>query len=488
MLGISIALISFRICIIFKMTDKKLNGSIKKVTVLKKPNHEQAMNMLMRCVKITVNLMKKRNWVVSSMNEFIPKENNLLGLNINRSKIMIRLRPPGNEESFYPFEHVLGTVLHELVHMSISPHNAAFDALLETLWTEVEAEDGGRMLLNNIGGNTFTFGSGSGDAAATFVPFSEKGHVLGSAPNRKRTISAGVLGPTRAGVRLEPGPNSSQRVKIANAAVRRQQSTTVGSGGGCLLGSSSTNAGGTASVNVRDRVLNAAVDRAVINNRSRGSCGNSIRITESSSSGSFKGYDKGNLGSSSGSSNQVEVKHEAGSGVGFVDLTAEYDLPEDDDADLRFVAFVDEGQLELDYQRALQSALQASLVNTPVADVASVAPVLELVDGEFHTSLCQAVVVGQGSVGVGVGSNMKPFDRRAYACSCCQPIRSVSKCSRQRTDNVIGGSVDSAVVICIDDEDDNALSDKEEAWQCKKCTYCNSITQQTCAICGDSFI
>lgn len=48
----------------------------------------------------------------------------------------------------------MGTWLHELTHMAISPHNAEFDALLNTLWDEIEAEPGYADLL---------YGSGSGN-------------------------------------------------------------------------------------------------------------------------------------------------------------------------------------------------------------------------------------------------------------------------------------------------------------------------------------
>ena len=46
----------------------------------------------------------------------------LLGLNMNgggggTSQIKIRLRPPGTTDAFYHYEHVLNTMLHELVSL-----------------------------------------------------------------------------------------------------------------------------------------------------------------------------------------------------------------------------------------------------------------------------------------------------------------------------------------------------------------------------------
>ena len=51
------------------------------------------------------------------------KSDGLLGLNYNSGqKICVRLRPPNAPDSFYPYEHVLGTLLHELVHIVHGPH------------------------------------------------------------------------------------------------------------------------------------------------------------------------------------------------------------------------------------------------------------------------------------------------------------------------------------------------------------------------------
>ena len=65
------------------------------------------------------------------------------GLNINggegrTSEIKIRLRPHNSESSFFPYEHLLGTMLHELVHNVQGPHNAVFYKLLDEI-TEVFA-------------------------------------------------------------------------------------------------------------------------------------------------------------------------------------------------------------------------------------------------------------------------------------------------------------------------------------------------------------
>jgi len=114
------------------------------------------------------------------MMEFYPKNDNLLGLNVNRGQqvrssplqncheplpcraggtrrssptmghrpplmpavacarlqVKVRLRPAGRLSEFYPFEFVLGTLLHELVHNEFGPHDQKFYKLLDTI-TEV---------------------------------------------------------------------------------------------------------------------------------------------------------------------------------------------------------------------------------------------------------------------------------------------------------------------------------------------------------------
>lgn len=91
----------------------------------KQPRAAEALELLKRVALQVQPIMHKRQWAVRKLSEFVPKSNNLLGLNVNRgAEVKIRLRPPGQEDSFYPWEHVLGTMLHELCHNNIGPHNA----------------------------------------------------------------------------------------------------------------------------------------------------------------------------------------------------------------------------------------------------------------------------------------------------------------------------------------------------------------------------
>lgn len=99
---------------------------VQEITHLKgKPRAAEALELLQRVALQVQPIMRKRQWTVRKLSEFIPKSDNLLGLNVNRgAEVKIRLRPPGQEDSFYSWNHVLGTMLHELCHNKIGPHNA----------------------------------------------------------------------------------------------------------------------------------------------------------------------------------------------------------------------------------------------------------------------------------------------------------------------------------------------------------------------------
>ena len=117
-------------------------------------------------------IMAKRKWRVGSMREFFPKSAGLQGLNQNRGQVVrIRLRRPRSPDAFMPWEHCLGTTLHELVHNEIGPHNKKFYAMLEELWGEAEAlmdkgwhgfDKPGSAFANGLG-----LGGGAGGSAGT---------------------------------------------------------------------------------------------------------------------------------------------------------------------------------------------------------------------------------------------------------------------------------------------------------------------------------
>lgn len=108
----------------------------------------QAKDLLQKVALQVQPLMRTHKFTVPLLTEFSPKQPNLLGLNVGGGngkslEIRIRLRPPSSsssisQDSFYPYEHILGTMLHELIHNVRGPHDALFYKKLDELTAECE--------------------------------------------------------------------------------------------------------------------------------------------------------------------------------------------------------------------------------------------------------------------------------------------------------------------------------------------------------------
>ena len=109
------------------------------VRVLELPRSDEARALLLKAAKQVEPIMKTRGWKVRKLVEIIPPSPNLMGWNQNRGEtIAIRLRQVRSDDSFFDFNHILGTLLHELCHIVHGPHDTHFYALLDELWGEVE--------------------------------------------------------------------------------------------------------------------------------------------------------------------------------------------------------------------------------------------------------------------------------------------------------------------------------------------------------------
>ena len=111
------------------------NPHIKKVAVLQcKPNQEGALNIIKEIARKVSFLMKENHLKVVSLVEFYPRDQRLLGMNVNHGlKIMLRLRCPTDEFQFLSMESILGTMLHELTHNLFGPHDKKFYDKLDEL-------------------------------------------------------------------------------------------------------------------------------------------------------------------------------------------------------------------------------------------------------------------------------------------------------------------------------------------------------------------
>lgn len=152
-------------------------------------------------------ILKSRGWRVLELKEFFPRDSRLLGLNVNRGQeVCVRFREPSNRAVFFPLEAVVGTLLHELVHCKIAPHNRSFWLLYHELVREEENRDLERALNLGAAGRS----TGSVDAS-----------LLG----RSTGLSSTSVGGVRLGGGCSGGASRAvpDREVLAAAALRRRQ-------------------------------------------------------------------------------------------------------------------------------------------------------------------------------------------------------------------------------------------------------------------------
>lgn len=105
---------------------------IKIASLTNKDSSDKALELLHEIASLVSPIMDFYNLNVNLLCEMYPKDNHLLGLNVNRgSKICLRLRSPNNDKWFLDTNEIVGTMLHELVHNTQGPHNNVFYKLLD---------------------------------------------------------------------------------------------------------------------------------------------------------------------------------------------------------------------------------------------------------------------------------------------------------------------------------------------------------------------
>jgi hypothetical protein len=114
-----------------------------------------------------------------------------------------------SENSFLPLDHILGTLIHEITHISISSHSAEFYELMEKLTAEVERD----MASGFDSQGHLRFAAFSGVCRKLGCSSGEKNH-------KAAVLSAGQLREAR-----------------LNSLTRRQWLTTLSEGSGRKLGS-----------------------------------------------------------------------------------------------------------------------------------------------------------------------------------------------------------------------------------------------------------
>jgi len=100
----------------------------------KQPRADSALLLLRKVASLVKPIMRKRSWHVGVLAEFLPSQQNLLGLNVNHGeKICLRLRYHRNPDLFLPLEEIVDTMLHELSHIVFGPHDSKFHKLWDGL-------------------------------------------------------------------------------------------------------------------------------------------------------------------------------------------------------------------------------------------------------------------------------------------------------------------------------------------------------------------
>lgn len=204
----------------------QFKGKIQEIRTLGLKNDQFAKELLTKAARQVQPIMKKRDWTVPLLSEFVPSSPNLLGLNINGGEeIKVRLRRPNSAvDDFFNYEHVLGTLLHELTHIVHGPHNASFYKMLEELQNECDS-----LMEKGI--------SGSGQG------FDVDGARLG-------------------GISHNPTSMREGREKALKAAEERQKMRTLMGNGPQKLGGSGFGSGDSwKSQSPRDAAANAAMRR-----------------------------------------------------------------------------------------------------------------------------------------------------------------------------------------------------------------------------------
>ncbi|KAI5295630.1 hypothetical protein KEM52_000762, partial [Ascosphaera acerosa] len=103
-----------------------------------KPREAEALLMLRKVASLVKPVMRNRGWKIHRLCEFHAPR--LLGLNQHYGsniQIFLRLRHHGDHSQFLPLDQVTDTMLHELAHIVIGPHNAQFNALWNQLRDEL---------------------------------------------------------------------------------------------------------------------------------------------------------------------------------------------------------------------------------------------------------------------------------------------------------------------------------------------------------------
>ncbi|KAI9711389.1 MAG: hypothetical protein M1828_001934 [Chrysothrix sp. TS-e1954] len=191
----------------------------------KLPRAKDALSALQKIASLVKPIMRTRGWKIGALAEFFPNEPNLLGLNIDRGrKICVRLRYPGDLTQFMPLENCVDTLLHELCHIEIGPHDNSFHAMWNVLRDEYTD-----LKIKGYTGEGF-YGKGKKLGGNRMPQLEARRQSRLAAEQRRNQQKPSTAAGTKLGGKLPSRTNNIRNV-IADAAQRRATITK-----GCASG------------------------------------------------------------------------------------------------------------------------------------------------------------------------------------------------------------------------------------------------------------
>ncbi|RCH92880.1 hypothetical protein CU098_006070 [Rhizopus stolonifer] len=179
----------------------------------RKPKSKEALELLKKLASQVKPILSKHNWKITTLCEFFPENPNLLGINVNRGwQIKLRLRPHYDENQFLEYHDILGTLLHEIVHIVRGPHDEIFYKKLAELQQETEA-----LMTSGYTGEGF-YSKGHLLSSSSSVPRYLSNQAAASAAEKRLKMSKWMTPP--GGKRL--GGNSSHNKHLSPAQLAAQ--------------------------------------------------------------------------------------------------------------------------------------------------------------------------------------------------------------------------------------------------------------------------
>lgn len=201
-----------------------MNNVWETKALVKMPKKDEAKKLLDRLASICAPVMGRRQWRVKCLKEFYPTNAGLLGMNVNRgASILIRLRPGHDKDSFLPWHDVLGTMVHELTHMSVGSHSAEFYKLMDQIHDEVDKDGGimGTEKMSMVGATWMTESHRLGGSKTATEGNHSKAATAAAEKRIKLSAMTSSSGQRLGGSAPKPLSASDRRNLSANAAEKR---------------------------------------------------------------------------------------------------------------------------------------------------------------------------------------------------------------------------------------------------------------------------